>query len=281
MLPCLFLLLLTACGQQEQRINESRPWIHRRDDVPFAETAPKPSDARIADADAVDALEKLFNEGRDGECRKRLAEYFAQGGDHPRAHELNGRLLALDRQFEGAIAAFNRAVAGSPRWIQPRLALADCYVELDRLGAAASVYAELDRLMPQAPWGPWGQGLIAARAERRDQAIAFLDEALRRDADHPPSLRLRAWVAIQEGDAGFAEALLLRYTAQVTDDPVAWTQLGDLAETGNRLIDAETHLGRAYDLAPSPKLARRIAQICERRGDLATAAAWTARAGGR
>jgi predicted Zn-dependent protease len=270
----IFALTTVGCGQTEQRLNERQSWVHRREDVPFAESRPKPSADVVAASDQVDALERLFDDGRDGECREQLAAFFANGGDHPRAHDLNGRLLALAGDYAAAAEAFGRAVAASPRWLEPRLAQAECYMRLERPAAASSVYAELDRLMPKAPWGPWGQGVIAARGNNRDRAIAFLDEALQRDPEHAPSLRVRATLAAQAGETDREQSLLLRYITQAPEDAGAWTRLGDLAESANRLIDAVRYLGEAYDLGPDPRLAKRIAGVCERAGDSAGAARW-------
>lgn len=267
-------LTLAACGERQQNVNEQRSWIPRRDDVPFAETRPVPDAAAVAQADRVDALEKLFADGRDGECRAQLAQFFADGGDHPRAHDLHGRLLVLEGRYADAADAFARAVAGSPRWLQPRLAQAECYLELKRPGAATSVYAELDRLMPDAPWGPWGMGVIAAQGNDRERAITLLDEALRRDADHVPSLRARASLASMAGDTAREQSLLLRAAGHDPDHAHTWLRLGALAEADNRLLDAESHLARAYALTREPRLAERIAQLADRRGDSLTAARW-------
>ncbi len=279
---------LSACGERQQNVNEQRSWIVRRDDVPFGETRPAPDAQVVAQANRVDALEKLFADGRDGECRTQLAQFFADGGDHPRAHDLHGRLLVLEGRYADAAEAFARAVAGSPRWLPPRLAQAECYLELKRPGAAASVYAELDRLMPEAPWGPWGMGAIATEApwgpwgmgaiaamgNDRERAIALLDEALRRDPDHVPSLRSRASLANMMGDAAREESLLLRAAGHDPDHAPTWLRLGALAESDNRLRDAESHLMRAHALTRDPRLAKRIAQLADRRGDPAAAARW-------
>jgi len=267
-------LVLSACGESQQRLNERPTWIHRRDTVPFGEALPAPSAATIAQSDRVDALEKLFIDGRDGECRKQLARFFAEGGDHPRAHDLNGRLLILEGKYAEAADAFGRAVAGSPRWLQPRLAQAECFLELKRPQAAASVYAELDRLMPDAPWGPWGMGLIAAQGKDSDRSIALLDEALRRDPEHVPSLLARAGMAERAGDTVREEALLLHASGLDPDNAQTWLRLAALTEADNRLVDAETHLARAFALTRDPRLRERLAQLCDRRGDSAAAARW-------
>lgn len=275
----LTIISLTGCGERQQNVNEQRSWIMRRDDVPFGTSRPTPDAAVVAQADRVDALEKLFADGRDGECRTQLAQFFADGGDHPRAHDLHGRLLVLEGRYAEAAEAFARAVAGSPRWLPPRLAQAECYLELKRPGAAASVYAELDRLMPDAPWGPWGMGAIAAMGNDRERAIALLDEALRRDPDHVPSLRSRASLANMTGEAAREESLLLRAAGHDPEHAPTWLRLGALAESDNRLLDAESHLARAYALTRDPRLAERIALIADRRGDSASAARWRARTG--
>lgn len=267
-------MILTACGKAEQRVNEAPSYIYRRPDAAFAETRKGPDAATLAQADAVDHMEALFADGRDGECREQLTAFFAAGGNHPRAYDLQGRLLMLDGKYEAAADSFSHAVAASPRWLQPRLSLAECYQALKRPAAAGSVYAEVDRLIPKAPWGPWGQGVVAAQAGEREKAVAFLDEALRRDPVHAPSLRVRAMLAGQMGNKAEEEALWLRFVTQVGDEPSAWTRLSELAEADQRLIDAERYLAEAYAQTGDPRLARRLQQLCERSGDTAGAARW-------
>lgn len=279
----LIALLLLALGCAERRSATDRPpsLVPRRADVPFAEATPQPTTDELEQSRRVDALEQLVSDGRDGEARRQLAEYFASGGTHPRAHYLAGRLAVGAGDDDAAIGHFSQAIAGSSRWIQPRLDLAQIYQRLDRPAAAESVYEDIDRLLPQAPWGPWGMGVLAWQRGDTQRGLQLLDEALHRDPQHAPSLRSRAEIARIGNDSEREIDLLERYLVQRPDDAGAYLRLGDLAVSANRLVDAERLFTDAYDLAPAPATARRLADLATRRGDEAAARLWQTRAGTR
>jgi len=275
----LLALILAGCGSDGQRLNEARPQVYRRPDSGFPALGPQADTASLARSRQVDELEKLLDEGRDGEVRARLAQYFAGGGDHPRAHLLAGRLLFGEGRWAEAVPHFDRAVAGSPRWFEPRHWLAQSYLKLDRPAAAEGVYQEVDRLLPEAPWGPWGMGAIAWQRGDTARGIALLDEALRRDAQHAPSLRTRANLAGIANDAERERDLLERYLVQRPDDAEATFRLGELAAAAARPNEARRRFTDAWELSGDPAAAKRLAELAERAGDAASARAWRAHAG--
>ena len=273
------LLFLTACAERDQTTEAARPQVYRRPNSAFAENPPKPTSDELAKSRAMDELEHLVADGRDGEARRRLAEYFAQGGDHPRAHYLAGRMAVGVGDNDDAITHFAKAVAGSPHWIAPRLDLAQCYIRLDRTAAAENVYQDVEHLLPDAPWGPWGMGVLAWQRGDTARGLALLDEALRRDPTHAPSLRSRAAIARIGNDAEREGDLLERYLVQRPDDAEAHVRLGDLAVSNNRLVDAERHFTDAWELSGDPTIARRIADLALRRGDTDAVKHWQRLAG--
>lgn len=272
-------LVIAACAERDQTQDAPAPLVYRRSDVPFAENPPQPSTDELSRSRTIDQLERLIDEGRDGEARRQLADYFAKGGSHPRAHLLAGRLASSDGDDLGAVEHFSRAVAGSSRWIEPRLELAQCFLRLKRSLAAESVYQDIDHLLPEAPWGPWGMGLLAWQRGDTARGLELLDEALRRDPTHAQSLRARAEIARIGNDAERERDLLERYLVQRPHDAEAHVRLGDLAVSGNRLVDAERHFRDGWDLSPQPSTARRLADLATRRNDEAAAREWQRRAG--
>jgi len=273
------LLVLAACGDDAQRINETRPLVYRRPDSAFPSLGPQADAPALERSRQIDDLERLIDEGRDGEARERLTAYFASGGDHPRAHLLAGRLHVAEARWAEAIPHFERAVAGSPRWYEPRHWLAQCYLKLERLGAAESVYDEVDRLMPEAPWGPWGKGMIAWQRGDTARGIALLDEALARDPLHAPSLRTRARLAAVANDAERERNLLERYLVQRPDDADVAFRLGELAAANGRPAEARRRFTDAWELSGDPAAAKRLADLADLAGDPAAARTWRARAG--
>ena len=118
-------------------------------------------------------------------------------------------------------------------------------------------------------------------ADYRDfaRATVLIDEALRRDPEHVPSLRLRARLAAMNKEPELEERLLGRYLARVPDSAGAYQRLGELALAGNRLEDARRAFLQAYELRPQPSTARHLAELAQRRGDALEARLWQERAG--
>jgi uncharacterized protein HemY len=271
--------ILAGCGDGGQRLNEARPLVHRRADSGFAETGPATDAPALARSRQVDEIDRLIDDGRDGEARERLAAYLDGGGDHPRAHLLAGRFLFDEGSWAEAVPHFERAVAGSPLWYEPRHWLAQSFLKLDRPASAEGVYQEVDRLMPEAPWGPWGMGAIAWQRGDTERALGLLDEALRRDPEHAPSLRTRAGIAAIGNDAERERDLLERFLVQRPDDAEATFRLGELAAAAGRATEARRRFTDAWEMSGDPNAAKRLVDLCERAGDPAAARLWRTRAG--
>jgi tetratricopeptide (TPR) repeat protein len=239
----------------------------------------KPSAATLAEARQMDEIQQLMEDDLYDQARAKLKAVLAAGGTHPVAFLLQARLLYQQSHFEDAVPWCNKAIAASGYWIEPRVLLAQSYMRLKRLAAAESVFADLDRLAPKAPWGPYGQGITSLMRGDRQGGTAFIDEALRRDPDHLASLRTRIELAAQARDGDLAERLSGRYLAQEPNSGWAYELLGDLATTAGRLEDARRAYLRAYECDPTAGIARHLAELAQRRGDSADARVWQERAG--
>ncbi len=239
----------------------------------------KPSPATLAEARQMDEIQQLMEDDLYDQARVKLKAVLAGGGTHPVAYLLQARLLYQQSHFEDAVPWCNQAIAASGYWIEPRVLLAQCYMHLKRLAAAESVFADLDHLAPQAPWGPYGQGITTLMRGDRQRGTAFIDEALRRDPDHLASLRTRIELAAQARDGDLAERLAGRYLAQEPNSGWAYELLGDLATTAGRLEDAHRAYLRAYEIDPTAGIARHLADLAQRRGDSTDARLWQERAG--
>ena len=238
-----------------------------------------PSAASLAEAREMDVIQGLMDDELYGQAREHLTTLLDGGCKHPQAFMLQAQLHFQQGHLDDAIPWCNRALAASSWWIEPRLMLAQCYLRLKRLAAAENVLADLDRLAPTLPWGPYGTGSIAAMRGDLARATTLLDEALRRDPNHVPSLSLRARLAAQEKEPELEERLLGRYLAQVPDSQWAYSRLGELAVAANRLDDAQRAFLQSYDLRPLPATARQLAELAQRRGNSREARAWQERAG--
>lgn len=265
-------LALAGCGGGPG--DERARWVG-----PFAEDKHQASAASLEESRKLDEIRQLVDDGLYDQARTKLDALLATDAVQPQAFFLKAKLHRQQGEHEQALPWCDRAIAASPYWIEPRVLLAQSYLKLKRLAAAENVFGDLDRLAPKMAWGPYGMGAIAAMRGDLKRATSLIDDALGRDPRHAPSLRVRANLAAQSGDAEFEERLLGRYLTEAPGAAWAHSRLGELAISANHLEDARLSFLHAYDLQPDAGTARRLAELAQRRDDHAEARLWQERAG--
>ena len=256
------LLLATACAGQ-------RPASLWRNQPPMVASDPY--------AARVDAAQRQLDDGMYDQARLSIERLLADGAQHPLVPLMRATLAEHDQDWPTCIAWARQAVEASPGWGEPRVLLARACLEAGRVGDADAAFADVDRLMPDSPWGPYGRAWVAAKRMDQRRAGELADEAIRRDPDHVPSLELRAGVAQLTGDPATEERLLRRAVALVPGAG-AWTRLGELAEAAGRRLDAARAYELAWDLRPGREVARRRLELARLAGDAEAEALWRARA---
>lgn len=240
---------------------------------------PASAAARDPHAARVDEARRLLDDGLYDRAKVAVEALIADHATHPLVPLLRARLAEQEQDWPGCMDWARRAVEASPGWGEPRILLARACLEAGRVGDADAAFADVDRLLPDSPWGPYGRAWVAAR--RLDQAAAaeLADEALRRDPDHVPSLALRAGVARMQGEVGLEERLLRRAIALSEPEASLHARLGELAAADGRRIDAARAFERAYELKPSRELARRRLDLARLAGESELIRLWAERAG--
>lgn len=251
---------------------------------PFGRSALGPSadEGSLLAARRMDRIERLLEEGDLTRAAVAIDEALAAGDQHPRLYYLQGRFHAArggDEDLVRAIGLYNQALAQSPRWIELRIDLADAYLRLDRLASAGSVYQDLDRLAPEHPVGPYGQGYVALMQGDDERARELLDEALKRDPKHAQSLFARARIANQDQQREQERRLLERFLVVAPSAEAGWRAMAELESQAGRREAARRAWERAYQLRPDQEVARRLAELARIAGDGARAEHWAARAG--
>ncbi len=237
------------------------------------------TDRDKADAKAIDGIQTLFNDGLFDKARTALDELLAAGCHHPQALFLRAKLANQAGDLKATVAWCEKTLQESSGWGEPRVLLAKTFLKLERPAAAGSVFADLDRMAPKSPWGPWGLGQVAIHEGNFAVAIKHFDLALERDPDHLPSLETRADLAAQAGDRAGESRFLVRLVVLAPEAPGLHRRIGELAEEDGRLEDARRSFERAFELEPRPETAKRLASLAERRGDQPAARRWRQRAG--
>jgi tetratricopeptide (TPR) repeat protein len=198
----------------------------------------------------------------EGDFDGAVATYEAglEGGADPRElHYETGRCLRFLGAHEGAVAAFERSLAASPRFHKAKLALARALLESGPVGAGGEVAADFLVKLGSAPDTTPAQraeallvrGLSRIREGDLDAAKADLDEVLKLDAQSAEATNAQAVVAALQdapakGGAGFVDAIKLnQYLTE------AWTNLGALLLMAGRWADAETVYNAAAQRDPA------------------------------
>ena len=238
-----------------------------------------PAPARPSDLDRrLAELDRMVADGLADSASRAAGALRAEGIDHPQLAWAEARLAFARSEWAAAAQTCERLIALAPGWVEPRILLARAYQGDGRAAAAASVFADIDRLAPQSPWGPYGQAAHAIGQQRWADAVRLAEAAIARAPAFAPALRLRAMLAQRDGDPAAEERWLLRLTDHDPADPAAWWRLGELAAAAGRQLDADAHRDRAWRLDPDPDRARRLADEAQTAGDAPTAARWRRRA---
>jgi tetratricopeptide (TPR) repeat protein len=159
------------------------------------------------------------------------------------------------------------------------LRLAGIALERLRWAEADQAFTDIDALWPEHPAGPWGRGMVAQARQQQERSCELLDESLRRDADFLPAVKARAALAARERDTATARHLYQRAVALAPSETALLLALADLDEGEGRLDDARRGLAAAWRLSGDRALARRLATLARRQGDLAEAQRWEGIAG--
>jgi len=198
-----------------------------------------------------------------------------------------GHSLSGKADLVGAAAAFERAVALNERYAAAHVILADVLVQLGRTEEARRHYLLAGRLDPTLSHASLGAGQVELSAGRYDEALSYLNEALRRDPRHAEVHQALAQVYLALGDGEMA-----RYHAEVTrtlpkatrlPDPLstrilqpagslAMVEMGASLMREGRLDEAEERLREAVRADPRHRGAWvRLGELLTRQGRFAEA----------
>ena len=239
----------------------------------------KPNDQAAEHAKQMDVIRKHLDNGDIQRAQDALQAALASGYEHPMAHFLQGRIYCAAGTREGyaqSIPYFEKAIAASPAWIEPRLLLAQSCIRDGRHVRARQLFEEINRLQPHSATGPYGLGLIAALDGKNEEAITQLDESLSRNPDFGPALLKRASLS---RDTQQQRHYYERYIAVDPMHAGAHAEIGGIYQKLGRSSDAWRAFERSYELAPNPETARRLAELAANKGDLELRNRWQKKAG--
>jgi tetratricopeptide (TPR) repeat protein len=168
-----------------------------------------------------------------------------------RVHELTGRALIADADFDAAVEAFSRRVEASPNDAAAHRSLAETYLQLGRDDEALAELTAAALIEPADALAHAGRAQVHLRAGRYEDAAAAARAARARDGANAAALYALGTALMRLGRAAEGEEALARFragqdAAQAADErawelrllrqsAAAHLERGELAEAVERL----------------------------------------------
>jgi len=171
----------------------------------------KPEDARST----VGIAQSMVSRGRVPEAEQQVDEALKIQPDLLDAQVLKAELRRLNRDLDGAVEWFGKAIAQRPSHLLARLGRAASLIDLNR---DAEAEADLKAVLQAVPRYPMARYLQALSLAKRKDYVAAKDMLLDAGAtldDHLPSMFLRGAVAYALGEYEQAQNQLSRYVSQI------------------------------------------------------------------
>jgi len=138
-------------------------------------------------------------QGRLGKARNEFRSMSKLAGDNARAYAEAGRLSRAAGDLEWAAWSLNNAIKIKPAWLEPRVQLAEVYLEAGKLDQAADVISYLRERHAQLVLTYRLQGDLALARGRANAAVEAYRKALEQGGDERIALRLfRAYLETNE-----------------------------------------------------------------------------------
>jgi cytochrome c-type biogenesis protein CcmH/NrfG len=183
----------------------------------------------------------LMKQARLPEAEQAIRQALALVPDFPQLHEDLGSVLALQERIADAVPAFQEAIRLEPQLPSAHKKLGEALAALGRGQEADQAFEEFFDRDPDK--GRVALALDHLRSGRRDEAVAQLRDALRRNPDNVDALCNLAQIYVRDQKhMSDAEALLRRATAIAPAYAKAWMLLGSVLHKAMRYAEAvEAH----------------------------------------
>lgn len=168
----------------------------------------------------------LANQGKTAEAEAKADEALAVDADDSDALMLKGELRRLNRDLNGAVAAFDRAIKSNQHNLQARLGRAAALVDLSRDTEAQAELQLIFQRVPRHPLASYLSALLQARKKDFIGAQEALQQAGAALDNHMPSVFLNGAINYALNQLEQAAAYLTRYVAAVPGNERARKLLG-------------------------------------------------------
>lgn len=213
------------------------------------------------------------------EAEKLVDQALAEAPLLAEALGLKGELRRLNKDYPGAIAAFDKALSVEPNLRMARIGRAVTYIDENKLDEAQIDVKSILSAAPRHPIGNYLQALIQVKRRQAPAALDTLQKAGSALAGYPPALYLLASLQAGKNQLEQAESTLKQYLDAVPNSVPGHKLYGSImVRKGNpkRAIEIFTE---ALKLAPEdPQLFSLLANAYMRNNQNSEAAKWFDRA---
>jgi tetratricopeptide (TPR) repeat protein len=201
----------------------------------------KTSDPRLAEVEA------LVQQGSLNEAKKKLQELLGQGVPSVEGYNLLGIICTSQRDYAGALEAFQQAVNIDPSSTRTRNNLGNTYIAQQKLDLAEKEFRTVLKLDPTNPEGNYNLGLLLMAKGSPGDAVLHLQRV--RPATLPARFNLiRAY--LRAGRVAEGLKLAADLSAQNSSDVQVHSTLGVLLASEKQYRAAELELEKANALQP-------------------------------
>ena len=142
----------------------------------------------------------LYGMGEDDEALSLFNGVLGTNPQGSTVHYRKGLVLARRGRTAEALEQYRTAARIDPRWVKPRIGMADLLLSGGEINAAVRQYEEVARMASGKAEGFYARGRILEAAGMKAQAMAAYESALRAPAVHPETMEaVRRRLAEMEG----------------------------------------------------------------------------------
>ena len=264
---------LADCYRQQKQYGKASEWVDKtlavQSDYAWAHNQrgliardQKQYDGAIAafeKAHELDPREPVFAHNL-ADCYRQQKQYgkasewvdktLAIQSDYASAHNLRGLIAQDQKQYDGAIAAFEKAHELDPRELVFPNNLADCYRQQMQYGKASEWVDKTLAIQSDYAWAHNQRGLIARDQKQYDGAIAALEKAHELDPREPVLPNNLADCYRQQKQYGKASEWVDKTLAIQFDYAWAHNQRGLIARDQKQYDGAIAAFEKAHELDP-------------------------------
>jgi len=224
-----------------------------REEGSFADDLPDIKDMLPYDV-IVETAEQRLHDGQLDAAVEMLQSVLKHVPGHTAANWSLAQALIRQQKNAEALAVLHAFVALRPESYQGRLGLGLTLLPQDAAAGIAELRHALE-LDPERPEAPFNLALGLMDQQNFSEALDLLNSTLENDPQHAGAYQWRAYILTKNNQWDAALADCRQWVKYASDSPEAHLHLGQLLIRQGELLDADTHLALAEELAPqNPEL---------------------------